>query len=124
MPGPDQRTEKQKMLAGDWYHPDGDELAADNLRADRLLRAYNVSGAHEAGNRAALLRDLLGSVGERVIVRPPFHCDYGYNIRLGHGAFINFGCVCLDVVGIAASFSTSSGSRWARAARSARLCRW
>ena len=33
-------------------------------------------------------------------VRPPFHCDYGYNIRLGRGTFINFGCVFLDVAPI------------------------
>jgi maltose O-acetyltransferase len=35
----DRRTEKQKMLAGELYRAVGDELAADNLRADRLMRA-------------------------------------------------------------------------------------
>jgi Maltose acetyltransferase len=60
MSGPDRRTEKQKMLAGDLYRAVGDELAADNLRADRLTRAYNATGADEAERRAALLRDLLG----------------------------------------------------------------
>ena len=45
MAGPDQRTEKQKMLAGDLYHADESELAADRLRADRLIRAYNATGA-------------------------------------------------------------------------------
>jgi maltose O-acetyltransferase len=100
MSGQDQRTEKQKMLAGDLYRAVGDELAADNLRADRLMRAYNATGADEGERRAALLRDLLGSVGEGVIIRPPFYCDYGYNIRLGRGAFVNMGCVFLDVVGI------------------------
>ena len=32
------------------------------------------------------------------MIRPPFHCDYGFNIRLGAGAFLNFNCVILDVV--------------------------
>jgi len=32
------------------------------------------------------------------VIRPPFHCDYGFNIRLGAGAFLNFNCVILDVV--------------------------
>jgi hypothetical protein len=40
MSGPDQRTEKQKMLAGDLYRAVGDELATDSLRADRFMRAY------------------------------------------------------------------------------------
>jgi len=44
MSGLDRRTEKQKMLAGDLYRAVGDELAADNLRADLLTRAYNTTG--------------------------------------------------------------------------------
>ena len=46
------------------------------------------------------MRDLLGTLGQGVVIRPPFSCDYGYNIRLGHGVFITFGCIVLDVVGI------------------------
>ena len=46
------------------------------------------------------MAELLGSAGVGVVVRPPFSCDYGYNIRFGRGVFANFGCVFLDVVGI------------------------
>jgi len=100
MPGPDERSEKEKMLAGDLYRAVGPELAADQLRADRLLRTYNATGADEAERRSTILAELLGSVGDGVVLRPPFHCDYGCNIRLGRGVFANFGCVFLDVVGI------------------------
>jgi maltose O-acetyltransferase len=100
MAGPDDRSEKEKMLAGDLYRAVGPELAADNLRADRLLRAYHATGADEPGRRRAILTELLGALGDRAVVRPPFHCDYGYNIRLGRGCFVNFGCVFLDVAPI------------------------
>ena len=30
------------------------------------------------------------------LIRPPFFCDYGYNIYIGEGGFINFNCVMLD----------------------------
>jgi maltose O-acetyltransferase len=100
MSEPDRRTEKQRMLAGDLYRAVGDELAADHLRADRLFRAYNATGAGESERRSALLRELLGAMGEGVVVRPPFYCDYGYNIRLGPGVFLNFGCVFLDGLAI------------------------
>jgi maltose O-acetyltransferase len=46
------------------------------------------------------LGELLGRVGEGVVLRPPFYCDYGYNIALGAGVFMNFGCVLLDVAAI------------------------
>jgi maltose O-acetyltransferase len=100
MAGSDGRSEKEKMLAGVLYRAVGLELAADNLRADRLLRAYNATGAEEVERRIAILAELLGVTGEGVVVRPPFHCDYGYNIRFGHGTFVNFGCVFLDVAAI------------------------
>lgn len=100
MSGSTQRTEKQKMLAGDLYRAVGEELNADNLRAARLTHAYNATGADEGERRTILLRDLLGAVGQGVVIRPPVYCDYGYNIRLGHGVFITFGCIFLDVVGI------------------------
>ena len=96
----DGRSEKAKMLAGELYRAIGPELAADALRADRLLRAYNATALEESDRRSTLLAELLGHAGEGVIVRPPFYCDYGYNIRLARGTFVNFGCVFLDVVGI------------------------
>jgi maltose O-acetyltransferase len=98
--GGNDRSEKEKMLAGELYRAVGEELAADHRRADRLLRAYNAIGAEEPERRKAVLAELLGEVGEGAIVRPPFYCDYGYNIRLGRGTFLNFNCVFLDVVPI------------------------
>jgi len=32
------------------------------------------------------------------VIRPPFYCDYGYNISVGRNTFMNFNCVILDVV--------------------------
>ena len=95
-----ERSQKERMLAGELYRAVDPELAADSRRADALLRAYNATGADDADRRAALLNDLLGGVGEGTAIRPPFYCDYGYNIRLGRGVFLNFGCVFLDVAGI------------------------
>ena len=44
-----------------------------------------------------MLVEALGHVGAGVNIRPPFFCDYGYNISIGDGAFMNFNCVVLDV---------------------------
>ncbi len=45
---------------------------------------------------AALLGELLGRLGDDAWIEPPFHCDYGWNVSLGAGAYLNFGCVILD----------------------------
>jgi maltose O-acetyltransferase len=110
MAGSDGRSEKEKMLAGELYRGVGPELAADALRADKLLRAYNATGAEGAERRTAILAELLGAAGEGVIIRPPFYCDYGYNIRLGGGTFMNFGCVFLDVAPIELGDNCQIGS--------------
>lgn len=94
------RSEKDKMLAGELYRASAPELVADRRCAEGLLQAYNAAAAAEDGRRRAILRELLGGIGADSEVRPPFYCDYGYNIRLGSGVFLNFGCVLLDVVEI------------------------
>lgn len=93
----DGRGEKAKMLAGALYRPADPEIVADQLRCHLLLHAYNATLPTEAERRTALLRELLGGIGESTVLRPPFHCDYGYNIRVGGGVSLNFGCVLLDV---------------------------
>lgn len=95
---PPAKSEKQKMLAGELYRAGDPELRADSLRAARWMDAYNAKLARSVPERHALLSELFGSAGEGATIRPPFHCDYGYNIHLGAGAFLNFGCVILDVV--------------------------
>jgi maltose O-acetyltransferase len=90
------KTEKAKMLAGELYRSADPELIADIQRAQCLLREYNAIPCDEADATMALLRRLLGSVGDGTVVRPFFACDYGYNIRLGRNAFINYNCVFLD----------------------------
>lgn len=102
--------EKEKMLAGELYRAGGPELGADALRADKLLRAYNATGADQTEQRRTILADLIGSIGDGVVLRPPFYCDYGYNIRLGHGVFANFGCVFLDVLTIEIGDACQIGS--------------
>lgn len=37
-----------------------------------------------------------GSVGERVVVEAPFHCDYGYNITIGDDVLIGADCRISD----------------------------
>ncbi|MDQ6734517.1 MAG: sugar O-acetyltransferase [Nitrospirota bacterium] len=90
------KTEKAKMLAGELYRSADPELIEDVQRAQRLLREYNAIPFDETGAATALLRRLLGSVGDGTVIRPFFACDYGYNVRLGRNAFINYNCVFLD----------------------------
>jgi maltose O-acetyltransferase len=103
------RSEKDKMLAGELYRPGDAQLQAD-LAANRAwLARYNQSLAATASERHALLRERLAQVGERSVIRPPFFCDYGFNIALGADVFLNFNCVILDVVTVVIGHGTQIG---------------
>jgi maltose O-acetyltransferase len=91
------RTEKQKMLAGELYVPGGEELKADELAAKAWMANYNAVPDRPAAERLALMKAQFGAVGAGCVVRPPFFCDFGYNIRLGSNVFLNFNCVILDI---------------------------
>ncbi|HET7409175.1 MAG TPA: sugar O-acetyltransferase [Paracoccaceae bacterium] len=92
--------EKAKMLSGQNYWPEDPELVADRDRAAIWMARYNAAGTATGAERHALLSELFASVGEGATIRPPFHCDYGSNIALGAGVFLNFGCVVLDVCAV------------------------
>jgi maltose O-acetyltransferase len=102
------KTEKQKMLAGELYRPDA-ELGAEQAAAKVWMARYNAALASTPSERHALLSERLGHVGRDVVIRPPFFCDYGYNIRLGDGVFLNFNCVILDVVEVTIGDRTQIG---------------
>jgi maltose O-acetyltransferase len=89
--------QKDRMLAGKLYHADDPELRADAERRDRLLRRYNATGLEDGEERMAILRELLGAVGEGVVIWPPLAMDYGYQTTIGDGTFISSGAVILDV---------------------------
>ena len=91
-----ERSEREKMLAGDLYDAADPQLTAARLRARQLTRQYNQSRENEAELRDGLLRELFGAVGARVAIEPPFYCDYGENIFLGENFYMNFGGVILD----------------------------
>ncbi len=85
------------MLAGELYRPGDPELAADQAATKAWLVRYSAALALPVAQRHAILSERLAHVGAGAVIRPPFFCDYGYNIRLGDGVFLNFNCVILDV---------------------------
>jgi maltose O-acetyltransferase len=104
-----ERSEKEKMLAGELYRAGGPELVADRRATQAWLVRYNASLGLPASERHALLREVLAATGAGVVIRPPFHCDYGYNIHLGDDVFLNFNCIILDVARVEIGAGTQIG---------------
>ena len=103
------RSEKDKMLAGELYDGTAPEIQAEQAAAHEWLARYNATLGMKPTERHKLLLERFAAVGEGAVVRPPFHCDYGSNIRLGAGVFLNFNCVILDVVEVTIGDRTQIG---------------
>lgn len=97
---PDGRSQRERMLAGDLYIADDPDLITQMQHAAKLTQLFNASDPSDAEAQLALLRELLGSLGEGAVIRPPLSCDYGYQTHIGQRSFINYGAVFLDVAPI------------------------
>ena len=89
-------TEKEKMLAGELYRSDGDELVETRNYARGLCHIFNRLHPDQTEKQERYLRELLGSAGDGLQITPPFLCDYGANIHVGKNFYTNFNCVILD----------------------------
>ncbi|KAF8055928.1 maa [Scenedesmus sp. PABB004] len=96
--GPAARSEKEKMLAGELYYAFDDTLLSERQAAKALIHTYNTTLATRIEGRTELLKQLLGGLDEAdpPFIEPPFYCDYGYNIHIGAGSYMNFGATILD----------------------------
>lgn len=101
-------NEREKMTKGLLYNPLSPKLIWDCDLASRLLHTYNHKVFHEANMRNRTIKKLIYTSGN-FWVKPPFYCDYGYNIYLGKNVMLNYGCTLLDVCPITIGDSTLIG---------------
>ena len=94
-------TEKEKMLAHQWYDANYDtQLHQDLLRAKDLCYDYNQTRPSDLKKRIQILSELLGYETENVVINSPLDMDYGWNVKLGKNIFVNSNCYFMDGGGI------------------------
>jgi len=97
----DDRTNRERMLAGDLYLGGEDpESARIAQRAVQLADAYHRAAVADEAAARPLLAALVGSLGEGAFVKPPLFVDFGENIHIGANTFINYNFTALDVATI------------------------
>ena len=84
---------------------------AEIRRAKDACHRFNQLSPNDREAHLAILRELLGEMGRETVITPPFWCDYGYNIHIGEGSFVNFDCVFLDLAPIRIGRNTLIGPK-------------
>jgi maltose O-acetyltransferase len=96
----DDRTNRERMLAGDWYISDDPDNAAAAARAVRLQTEYAAAYVDDPDAARPVLEDLLGELGEEAHIKPPLYVDYGSHLIVGARTFVNYNLTALDVAPI------------------------
>ncbi len=87
------KTEKEKMIDGDYYFSNDKQLVAERQKTKKILFELNFVLNQSNKN---ILQQLLPNSSKQIYIETPFHCDYGYNIICGKNVYFNTNCVVLD----------------------------
>ncbi len=92
-----EKTEKEKMLAGEFYRATDSLLVQEHRASNKLCRQYNATTDDQPEVRSQILSKLLGTCHTDTFIEPNFKCDYGYNTHLGQKFYANYDLIILDV---------------------------
>ena len=90
-----EKTEREKMLAGELYDPTDAELTAMRLNARKLARRYNNTDEDDPA-LPVLLAQLVPNAGAGLSLQAPVYFDYGCNTNFGNYCAVNFNLTVLD----------------------------
>lgn len=88
-----------RIAEGRLYSESEAAFQSGQRRAD-LIFAYNHTPPGDTARQRELLERILGSIGARTVLLPPFHAGFGSNVHLGDDFFGNVNLTFVDDVEI------------------------
>lgn len=89
--------EKEKMLNGELYFPNGDDILEEQFVCLELLYDYNQTRPSEGKKREALLKKMFAELGEHCYVEPPLRANWGgHHVHFGDYVYANFNLTLVD----------------------------
>lgn len=93
----DYRNENfENLRSGVWLNGFIDDFGDALKRCEDLCFKLNMTAPSEHSEREAMIRKILGKIGNNFIIHSPFHCDFGFNIKIGENFKGNFNLTILD----------------------------
>jgi len=89
----------EKMHSGQIYDPNDEALLAYQETLIERVNQYNATPATPEGlaKRTAMLKEMLGAVGEGTYIEPPFHANMGgRHVKVGKLFYANFNLTLVD----------------------------
>ena len=93
-------TEKEKQMRGEEFWNRDKEISDAKLSARMLCQKLNGVPVEDADQINKIAAELFAECGDQLVLKPPFYCDFGYNVHIGESVLINYNCVFLDAAPI------------------------
>lgn len=87
-----------RMVSGKLYNSSSPDIEKQHIRGMSLCDKFNRIPLKRAKAKERTLEKLIpSSKGKYLGIFAPFYCEYGVNIKVGKGCFVNYNCTFLDV---------------------------
>lgn len=102
-------TELEKLNNGEYYSMDDPGIAKIHYRAATLCQQFNALPITKSEEREKVLRQLFGSAGNNLSIKPGFFCDLGINLHVGDNFLTNYNVTILDMAPVTIGNNTWIG---------------
>lgn len=89
-------SEEEKMLSGELYNSNDEQLIKKLINAKKLCNKYNNLDIEDEQKAKEIIQKLFSKTGNQFTIMPNFYCDYGFNIEIGENFYSNHNLVILD----------------------------
>ena len=87
-----------RMISGRLYNSSSKDIEKQHKDGMSRCDRFNKISVRRTGAKQRALENLIPSAkGNDLAVFAPFYCEYGVNINVGKGCFVNYNCIFLDV---------------------------
>lgn len=88
--------EEEKIKRGVLFFPGDPELKAIKLKTHNLDVDYNKTHEDETEKRQAIIKEIVGEIGEGFFMQGPIYFHYGKHTKIGKNFFANFNFTVQD----------------------------
>lgn len=106
-----QKSQKERMIAGEFYNPNDKELILARVRARMLADRFNRTKAWNIPYRTRLIKKMFPNGADGAFFEPNIRIEYGFNVKFGKNFYMNFDCQLLDVAPVEIGDNVMFGPR-------------
>lgn len=106
-----QKSQKERMIAGEFYNPNDKVLILARVRARMLADRFNRTKAWNIPYRTRLIKKMFPNGADGAFFEPNIRIEYGFNVKFGKNFYMNFDCQLLDVAPIEIGDNVMFGPR-------------